>query len=34
MKVLAAVKRVLDYTAKVRVKSDGAGVDMTNIKWA
>ena len=28
MKVLVAVKRVVDYNVKVRVKSDGSGVDI------
>ncbi len=34
MKVLVAVKRVIDYNVKVRVKSDNSGVDLTNIKMA
>ena len=34
MKVLVAVKRVLDYNIKVRVKSDGSGVDITNLKMS
>ncbi len=34
MKVLVAVKRVIDYNVKVRVKSDNTGVDLTNIKMA
>jgi electron transfer flavoprotein beta subunit len=34
MKVLVAVKRVLDYNIKVRVKSDGSGVDITNVKMS
>jgi electron transfer flavoprotein alpha subunit len=29
MKVLVAVKRVVDYSVKVRVKSDNSGVDIT-----
>lgn len=29
MKVLVPVKRVVDYNVKVRVKSDGSGVDST-----
>jgi len=32
MKVLIAVKRVVDYDVKVRVKSDGSGVDIANVK--
>ena len=28
MKVLVPVKRVIDYNVKVRVKSDGSGVDL------
>src|SRR5213595_59166 len=32
MKVLVAVKRVVDYNVKVRVKSDGTGVDIANVK--
>ena len=34
MKVLVAVKRVVDYNVKVRVKSDGSGVDLANIKMS
>ncbi|MBY4678792.1 electron transfer flavoprotein subunit beta/FixA family protein [Marinobacterium arenosum] len=34
MKVLVAVKRVLDHNVKVRVKSDHSDVDLTNIKMA
>ena len=34
MKVLVAVKRVIDYNVKVRVKADNTGVDLTNIKMA
>jgi electron transfer flavoprotein beta subunit len=34
MKVLVAVKRVIDYNVKVRVKPDHSGVDLTNIKMA
>ncbi|WP_299196149.1 electron transfer flavoprotein subunit beta/FixA family protein [uncultured Amphritea sp.] len=34
MKVLVAVKRVIDYNIKVRVKSDQSGVDLTNVKMA
>ena len=32
MKVLVPVKRVVDYNVKVRVKSDGSGVDVANVK--
>src|SRR3954467_6889422 len=34
MKVLVAVKRVVDYNVKVRVKSDGTGVDTANVKMS
>jgi len=34
MKVLVPVKRVVDYNVKVRVKSDGAGVDIANVKMS
>lgn len=34
MKVLVAVKRVVDYNIKVRPKSDGSGVDLANVKMA
>ncbi|ODP31568.1 electron transfer flavoprotein subunit beta/FixA family protein [Pandoraea sp. ISTKB] len=34
MKVLVAVKRVVDYNVKVRIKSDGTGVDVANVKMA
>ena len=34
MKVLVAVKRVVDYNVKVRVKSDGTGVDIANEKMS
>ncbi len=34
MKVLVAVKRVVDYNVKVRVKSDQSGVDLANVKMA
>ena len=34
MKVLVAVKRVIDYNVKVRVKADNTNVDLTNIKMA
>jgi len=32
MKILVAVKRVVDYNVKVRVKSDKTGVETANIK--
>jgi electron transfer flavoprotein beta subunit len=32
MKILVPVKRVVDYNVKVRVKSDGSGVDVANVK--
>ncbi|MCS0631222.1 electron transfer flavoprotein subunit beta/FixA family protein [Telluria mixta] len=32
MKALVAVKRVVDYNVKIRVKSDGSGVDTANVK--
>ncbi len=31
MKVLVSVKRVVDYNVKVRVKSEGTGVDIANV---
>jgi electron transfer flavoprotein beta subunit len=34
MKVLVAVKRVIDYNVKIRVKSDQSDVDLTNVKMA
>ncbi|WP_339806090.1 electron transfer flavoprotein subunit beta/FixA family protein [uncultured Marinobacter sp.] len=34
MKVLVAVKRVIDYNVKVRVKPDNSGVDLANVKMA
>ncbi|RQP30009.1 electron transfer flavoprotein subunit beta/FixA family protein, partial [Burkholderia ubonensis] len=34
MKVLVAVKRVADANVKVRVKADGSGVDLANIKMS
>ncbi|MDO5101522.1 MAG: electron transfer flavoprotein subunit beta/FixA family protein [Lautropia sp.] len=34
MKVLVAVKRVVDYNVKVRVKSDGTDVDIANVKMS
>jgi electron transfer flavoprotein beta subunit len=34
MKMLVAVKRVVDYNVKVRVKADGSGVDIANVKMS
>jgi electron transfer flavoprotein beta subunit len=34
MKVLVAVKRVVDYNVKIRVKSDGLGVETANVKFS
>ncbi|MBS1186857.1 MAG: electron transfer flavoprotein subunit beta/FixA family protein [Burkholderiaceae bacterium] len=34
MKILVPVKRVVDYNVKVRVKSDGSGVDVANVKMS
>ena len=34
MKVLVAVKRVVDYNVKVRAKADGSDVDLNNVKMA
>ena len=34
MKVLVAVKRVVDYNVKIRVKPDGSGVDTANVKMS
>ena len=34
MKVLVAVKRVIDYNVKPRVKMDGSGVDLANVKMS
>ncbi|MBJ7503797.1 MAG: electron transfer flavoprotein subunit beta/FixA family protein, partial [Polynucleobacter sp.] len=34
MKILVAVKRVVDYNVKVRVKSDQTGVDIANVKMS
>jgi electron transfer flavoprotein beta subunit len=34
MKVLVAIKRVVDFNVKVRVKSDGTGVDIANVKMS
>ncbi|TIW41322.1 MAG: electron transfer flavoprotein subunit beta/FixA family protein, partial [Mesorhizobium sp.] len=34
MKVLVPVKRVADYNVKIRVKSDGSGVELANVKMS
>ncbi|MBU3605368.1 MULTISPECIES: electron transfer flavoprotein subunit beta/FixA family protein [unclassified Polynucleobacter] len=34
MKILVAIKRVVDYNVKIRVKSDGSGVDLANVKMS
>ena len=34
MKILVPVKRVVDYNVKVRVKGDGSGVDLANVKMS
>src|SRR5437764_8840018 len=34
MKVLVPVKRVVDFNVKVRVKSDGSGVELSNVKMS
>jgi len=34
MKILVPVKRVIDYNVKVRVRSDGTGVDLANVKMS
>ncbi|CAM3752804.1 electron transfer flavoprotein subunit beta/FixA family protein [Polynucleobacter arcticus] len=34
MKILVAVKRVVDYNVKIRVKSDQSGVDLANVKMS
>ena len=34
MKVLVAVKRVVDYNVKIRVKADGSGVELANVKMS
>ena len=34
MKLLIPVKRVIDYNVKVRVKSDGTGVETSNVKMS
>ncbi len=34
MKILTALKRMVDYNVKVRVKADGSGVDLANVKMS
>jgi electron transfer flavoprotein beta subunit len=34
MKILVTVKRVIDYNVKIRIKSDGTGVETANIKMS
>src|SRR5919202_2220674 len=34
MNILEPVKRVVDYNVKIRVKSDGSGVELANVKMA
>ena len=34
MKILVPVKRVVDYNVKIRVKADGSGIDLTNVKMS
>src|SRR5574338_286103 len=34
MKVLVAIKRVIDYNVKIRVKGDGTGVETANVKMS
>ena len=34
MKILVPVKRVVDYNVKVRVKGDGSGVELANVKMS
>ena len=34
MKILVAVKRVVDYNVKIRVKADGSGVELANVKMS
>jgi len=34
MKILVSVKRVVDYAVKVRVKPDGSGIDLNNVKMS
>jgi len=34
MRILVAVKRVVDYNVKVRVRADGSGIELTNVKMS
>ena len=34
MKILVPVKRVVDYNVKIRVKTDGSGVELANVKMS
>ena len=34
MKILVAVKRVIDYNVQIRVKSDNSGVEKDNVKMS
>ena len=34
MKILVPVKRVVDFNVKIRVKADGSGVDLANVKMS
>ena len=34
MKIVVAVKRVVDYAVKIRVKSDGTGIELANVKMS
>src|SRR5271154_6300026 len=34
MKILVPVKRVVDYNVKIRVRADGSGVELTNVKMS
>ena len=34
MKILVPIKRVIDYNVKIRVKTDGSGVDLANVKMS
>jgi len=34
MKIIVPVKRVVDYNVKIRVKSDGSGVELANVKMS
>ena len=34
MKIVVAIKRVVDYAVKIRVKSDGTGIELANVKMS